>query len=250
VEPTPTPVFETPPAPVVEPATAYVAAPLPLLPPLPEMVPGTEPKPGPGWKRGVDTNWYPPRPPRVRVGSMYDERPAPPPPKRIGVGGLLAIVGVLAIVTALIVGIVAIVQSQTSNDPRRPALPHNVGDTAQTGDLAVTIDRATDPYVPSNPFEAAPVGEHLVSMDITVRNIRTDREFTILSVTMFDLTDSKGVVQKLTISNDLAMIDGVVPADEARRGFLLYRVTDTATTPLTLRVRSDSTAGGITFTIP
>jgi hypothetical protein len=150
----------------------------------------------------------------------------------------------------MIIGIVAIIRSLDPSGVAAPPAPHIIGRTAQTGDLAVTVLSVDDPHAPASELDAAPAGEHLVAMDITIDNTRIDRDFTISSLGLFDLTDVAGAVQKLTISTELASIDGVIPAGGARRGWVVYRVSDTAQTPLKLRVKADPNSGGVTFSIP
>ena len=214
------------------------------------MVKGDQSQPGPDWERGIDGNWYPPKPPRGRPHPVLEPL-APFEKKSVRVFPIVAVGVMLVAVTALVIGIVVTVRG--TDDNRLADVfnqRHQIGDTAHTGDLDVTVTRAENPHVATNGVEAAPEGQHLVAIEVTLRNTRSDRVVNVSSPVLFQLTDASGAAREITISSDFPAIDGQVLPGGARTGVVVYRVPDAAKTPLTLRVKGEVTAEGITFTIP
>ena len=199
--------------------------------------------PHPGWQRGLDGKWYPP--PAARTLRRPVAR-VMPSARRVGWRAktgilLLVLVGVVAVVVAT-VAVVNSIENDSSN--------HTIGKTAHTGDFDVTVNGAQDPYAPATMLEAAPVGSHLVAVDVTMHNTNASMDSIVSSSAMFQVSDGRGAAAALASVPSLEPIDTIVPHGDSRRGYVVFSVPDGAARPLRLRVKGEVSAGGVVFDIP
>src|SRR5579862_6827681 len=111
----------------------------------------------------------------------------PPPPRRRRGWFVVPVVAVVAVVLFIIAGAM-VVRAAVHSISHRSAAPvtgasamHRVGQTATTSGLEVMVLSFKNPQPPTARLHAAPVGEHLVSVDVRVRNGGSDtRPFTPL----------------------------------------------------------------------
>lgn len=201
---------------------------------------------------------YPPPPPRPSYP------PPPAPPQRQLSGAALAAIIIASVIAAIAfvavaAGVLA-ARSDGSNDatsseqpaskstPTQPPGPETyaVGDTAHTSDIDVTVYQVKDPYVSAGEFEVAQPGNRLVAVELEVKDTTGGPQvFSMLVQT--ELADSLNQPWKATLGPaGLPSVDGDIPADGARRGWVLFEVPADAT-GLQLRVKGDLTATGATF---
>ena len=155
---------------------------------------------------------------------------------------------------ALVVGIVAVLAwnndtksstTLTTNSSDR----HGIGDTARTVAFDVTLNSASDPYVEPHAQVQPPPGFHFVAAELTIAN-SSDRDFVVSAEQLIQLADQSGRMTDQVPGTSVETIEGPLAAHETRHGGVVFKVPDTATLPLTLRVRGEVTAEGVTFTIP
>jgi hypothetical protein len=228
--------------------------------PATESVPSTSvpddqpPVPSPtaveGWTRGVDGNWWPPVPTRRRP------LPTPPPQKyrrRIG-RRLTSAFGMTIFVLAVVAMVGAIIVVIRDFEDTKPATPtvtspaHAVGETARTASIDVTLTGVHDPYLEPTPTAQARPGYHYVSADVTITNTG-DKDFVMSAEQLVTLVDAAGQRQEQTFVTSVASIEGAIAAHDARGGSVVFNVANGAGTPLTLRVKGEESAGGVTFVI-
>ncbi len=123
---------------------------------------------------------------------------------------------------------------------------HTVGQTDHTGDLTVTLDTVTDPYIPSNPVEKPPAGQHFVGVEMTITCTKQHAFSPYLSVA---LDDPVGHRFTPTIAGtDLTQLTGDISPGSPLRGWVFYLVPD-GTTGLKMRVKSDFRSTGTVFAL-
>jgi hypothetical protein len=123
--------------------------------------------------------------------------PVPPPPRRRLTALLVTTVAaVVSIVVLLVVAAFAINGTfrSTPSGPRSSTTTtvelHRIGERATTSGLEVTVLGFKNPQPPTSASHAAPPGQHLVSIDLRVRNPGSDsRGFT--PWLMCQLTDAQ-----------------------------------------------------------
>lgn len=204
-----------------------------------------------GWSRGPDGNWWPPSPPRQRP---VRATPAVPPPERRGrrIAGSLGLVVFALAVLAVVVGIVAVLvdyDSGGSSTTTASSGEHTVGQTARTASFDVTLTGVQDPYIESNPTQQPSPGSHYVSVELTITNVAT-ADAVVAPLQLIRLTDANGREAPLVPSTSEPLIEGVLPALQTKRGNAVFLVADSARVPLTLRVKGEPAAGGVTFSVP
>jgi len=158
--------------------------------------------PHPDWQRGLDGKWYPPsvhRTLRRPVARVLPSQRRLGPVTRLAI--FVLVVGVIA--GAAIIAVVAVVSNNSSSG----ASSHAVGTTARTGDLEITVNRTDDPFVPANAAEVPPAGTHLIAVDVTIHNVNVSQDLIVSSVTMFELTDARGGVERLEVVPSVGQID-------------------------------------------
>lgn len=202
---------------------------------------------GPGWWQASDGKWYPPEPaqgpPRPQVQPAAQKK-----------GGCLRRVGIAALVIVGLIAVAAILAALGGGGSSKPkATPgggsqrvYALGQTAHTGAFDVTLDTVQNPYTPTNRFEAAPAGQHLVGVELTVRNT-TNTQQPLSTLLGAEVTDSQSRPWSITIAGtDKPQLDGEVPANDSRRGWIFFKVDDSAT-GLKLRLKGNLTATGSLF---
>jgi len=126
---------------------------------------------------------------------------------------------------------------------------YNVGETAKTGDLEVTVYGFTNPQPPVNEsYEPSP-GMHFVSVDVQITNPDSRDQQSFSSLLGFHLLDD----QNFQYGEDFADAgltpgapNGEIAAGQSIRGFVAFEVPDTAS-GLKLRVQGNITASGAVF---
>jgi hypothetical protein len=123
-----------------------------------------------------------------------------------------------------------------------------LGETGSTGDFDVTVNEVQDPYESTNEFEEPDAGERFVAVELTVAN--TSDESQIMStLASMEMTDSDSRRWEVAFAGfDLPQIEGDVPANETRRGWVVFGVSDEAS-GLTLRVKGSFSATGSVFAL-
>jgi hypothetical protein len=198
----------------------------------------------------VDGNWWPPSPSRERP-------PEPPPPHKYRkfrgrrFAGALGTMLFVAVVVGLVGVIVYVIKDFEDTKPATPTATspaHNVGDTAHTASIDVTLTGVHDPYVEPDAAAQPRPGYHYVSADITITNT-SDNDFVMSAEQLISLVDATGQRQEQTFVTSLSSIEGAIAAHDARGGSVAFNVANGARTPLTLRVKGEPSAGGVTFAI-
>lgn len=128
---------------------------------------------------------------------------------------------------------------------------YNVGDTAKTGDFAVTVYGFKNPQASANSFIQPDPGMHYVSVDVQLTNSdpKTQRAFS--SLLGFHLVDA----QNRQYDSDIfgaglkpGAPDGMIAAGQSVRGLVVFEVPNGAT-GLKLRVQGNITAAGALFNL-
>jgi Domain of unknown function (DUF4352) len=122
-----------------------------------------------------------------------------------------------------------------------------VGQTGTSGDFDITLNAVTDPYTSTNQFVQPSAGTRYVAVDVTMKNRSSDQQ-PVSSALNFELTDSTGQKYTETFAPGATPIDGFVPANDQRRGTMVYAVP-VGVTGLELRVKGDISSGGTVFTL-
>ena len=169
--------------------------------------------------------------------------------------GLAGVVVFVLLIAALVAGIVAVLvwnsntKSSTSTLSVSSSDRHVVGDTARTVAFDVTLNSASDPYVDPNAQVQPPPGFHFVFAELTIANTG-DRDLVVSAEQLIQLADASGRMTEQVPGTSAEPIEGPLAAHATRHGAVVFKVPDTVTIPLTLRVRGDVTAEGVAFTIP
>jgi hypothetical protein len=128
---------------------------------------------------------------------------------------------------------------------------YNVGDTAKTGDFAVTVYGFKNPQPATNSIIQPDPGMHYVSVDVQLTNSdpKTQRAFS--SMLGFHLVDA----QNRQYDSDIfgaglkpGAPDGMIAAGQSVRGLVAFEVPNGAT-GLKLRVQGNLTAAGALFNL-
>lgn len=123
-----------------------------------------------------------------------------------------------------------------------------IGQTARTGDFDVTLHTVEDPYVPSNPFDRPGDGNRFVAVELTATNT-SDVQKPLSTMLGAEVTDSLSRPWDVAFAGfDLPQLDGMVPAGESRRGWIVFEVPNDAT-GLRLRIKGNLTATGSLFAL-
>lgn len=123
---------------------------------------------------------------------------------------------------------------------------YQVGDTAHTADLDVTVHQVQDPFEPTNEFETPQAGMRFVAVESELTNA-DDEPITWSSIMGAELTDSENRPYTVALAGtDLPQLDGDVPAAGSRRGWVVFEVPQDAT-GLQLRIKGSITATGSLF---
>lgn len=123
-----------------------------------------------------------------------------------------------------------------------------VGQTAHTGDFDVTLHTVEDPYVSSNQFDRPSEGNRFVAVELTVTNT-SDEQQPLSTLLGAEVTDSLSRPWDVALAGlDLPQLDGMVPAGESRRGWIVFEVPNDAT-GLRLRIKGNLTATGSLFAL-
>jgi hypothetical protein len=123
---------------------------------------------------------------------------------------------------------------------------YQVGDTAHTADLDVTVHQVQDPFEPTNEFETPQAGMRFVAVESELTNA-DDEPITWSSLMGAELTDSENRPYTVALAGtDLPQLDGEVPAAGSRRGWVVFEVPQDAT-GLQLRIKGSITATGSLF---
>jgi hypothetical protein len=130
---------------------------------------------------------------------------------------------------------------------------YQVGETAKTADLEVTLNGATDPYTPANQVFTPQPGNRWVAVDVTVKN-NGDHKVTFSTLALTELKDSQSQAWTVSLTGSAAdptkpQLDGDVVPGDSRRGIAVFEVPEAAT-GLTLRVKGEITASGAVWQIP
>jgi hypothetical protein len=129
---------------------------------------------------------------------------------------------------------------------------YQIGETAKTADLEVTLNGVTDPYAPSsNLFKPKP-GDRWVAVDVTVKNNGSDK-MTFSTLALMELKDSQSQTWNVSLEGSAAdtttpQLDGDVVPGDSRRGIAVFEIPDAAT-GLKLRVKGEITANGAVWQI-
>jgi hypothetical protein len=141
---------------------------------------------------------------------------------------------------------------ETTEDPGTTAAPaegqdvYQVGDTAHTADLDVTVHAVEDPYEPTNEFETPQAGMRFVAVEAELTN-SDDEPITWSSIMGAELTDDQNRPYTVALAGtDLPQLDGDVPAAGSRRGWVTFEVPQDAA-GLQLRIKGSVTATGSLF---
>jgi len=204
----------------------------------------------PGWTQGVDGNWWPPTPSRQRP-------PEPPPPHKYRkfrgrrFAGVLGTTLFVVLVGGLVGVIVLVIKDFEDTKPATPTVTspaHSAGETARTASFDVTLNAAQDPFPGPSPAEQPAAGFHFVSADLTIVNV-SDKDLLVSAQQLISLVDATGNRQEQAVATGVSPIEGPVAAHDSRRGIIVFAVADGAGTPLTLRIKGEVNAGGVTFAI-
>lgn len=123
-----------------------------------------------------------------------------------------------------------------------------IGETAHTGDFDVTVNAVTDPYAPTNQFDAQPAaGNRFVAVELSMTNTGAEPQ-PISTLANTEITDSQGRLGTLPLTGtELPKIDAVTAAPgELRRGWVVFEVVGDAT-ELKVRIKGNLTATGSLF---
>jgi Domain of unknown function (DUF4352) len=133
---------------------------------------------------------------------------------------------------------------------RAAGADNEVGDTASTGDLDVTLNSVVDPFVATNEFAKADPGRRYVAVDLSILNQgkETVAFSTLLYTEMIDSLGQSWNVSLFAGAGATPSIDGEIPPGETRRGTIVFDVPQDAT-GLTLRVKGSFTAEGATWAV-
>ncbi len=164
----------------------------------------------------------------------------------------------LAAVAVVVLGVVAVGASSSSDQTAtkvgsggttvagsKAATPSTfkVGDQVKLGDWTVVVNGVTDPYTPSDSFDAPDPGKRDVVVDATVTNGSSSSQ-TVSSIACFTLQDSTAQEYDETIVTGVAKSpDGEVGPGQSVRGSIAYQVPTTAT-GLVLHFNCDLFSGG------
>jgi hypothetical protein len=125
---------------------------------------------------------------------------------------------------------------------------YQVGDTAHTADLDVTVHQVQDPFEPTNEFETPQAGMRFVAVESELTNA-DDESITWSSLMGAELTDSENRPYTVALAGiDLPQLDGDVPAAGSRRGWVVFEVPQDAT-GLQVRIKGSITATGSLFVL-
>ena len=243
---------EAPQDPVGEETAAATDAPdqTATIPEAADAPPVPSPTAVPGWSQGVDGNWWPPSPSRERP-------PEPPPPHKYRkfrgrrFAGALGTMLFVAVVVGLVGVIVYVIKDFEDTKPATPTVTspaHSAGETARTASFDVTLNSAQDPSSVPNLAQTPAAGFHFVSADLTIANV-SDKDTVISAQQLISLVDAAGNRQEQVATPGVDSIEGLVAAHDSRHGIIVFTVPDSAGKPLTLRVKGEVNAGGVTFGI-
>jgi hypothetical protein len=136
--------------------------------------------------------------------------------------------------------------SGTTAAPTEGQDVYQVGETAHTADLDVTVHAVQDPYEPANEFETPQAGMRFVAVEAELTNA-DDEPITWSSIMGAELTDDQNRPYTVALAGtDLPQLDGDVPAAGSRRGWVAFEVPQDAT-GLQLRIKGSVTATGSLF---
>lgn len=217
------------------------------------------------WDGGQWTDHYAPQAPQAPQGAHALQQQ---PKKGGAMKVLIPLVACLALALIAVVAVVALSggddEETTSEGPsateagdaapaegdEEPAAEgedtYEVGETATTGDLEVTVDTVEDPWEPTNEFDTPAEGQRYVGVELTIVNTG-DETTTFSTFGSVEVVDSEGQAWDVTFTtSDEPSIDGDVPAGATRKGWLYLEVGEDAT-DLQLRVKGNFTATGAVF---
>lgn len=194
----------------------------------------------------------------------YGYTTPPPTPRKVSKLSWL-IIGATVFVALIVVAMIAAPaedETGTASDSTTPAdapaaeLPavgtaegqdiYAIGQTATTGGADVTVHTVTDPYVDPNQFATPNDGMRHVAVEVTITN-PTDQLVTWSSILGAELTDSANRGWNITFAGtDLPGLDGDIPIQGERRGWLVFEVAADST-GLVVRIKGNLTATGSLF---
>lgn len=125
---------------------------------------------------------------------------------------------------------------------------YQIGDTATTSGLNVTLHEVKDPFETSNPLFGPSDGHRYVSADITLEN-SGDSRTSFSTVLGLEVKDTDNRVWNVTITADnLSGLDGDLVAGESRRGTAVFEVP-VESVIAELWIKGSLTASGAVFRI-
>src|SRR5687768_12606010 len=121
---------------------------------------------------------------------------------------------------------------------------HDIGDTAHTADLDVTVHGILDPWVSSNEFDTPlDPNNRFVAVEMTLENT-SDEQQTFSTLLQVELIDGKDRGWDVALAGyELPGLDTMLVEDQPRRGFVVFEIPPDAT-DLQIRVLGEMTANG------
>lgn len=205
--------------------------------------PTPQPPPQTGWQQ-PPTEWQTPSPPvKRKLGCL----------STIGVIALvgLGLIVLLVVVAALMAntdddGDDGASNSDTQADGASEKDVYAVGETATTSGMDVTVHEVVDPWDSSNEFETPQAGHRFVAVEATIASTSDELE-PWSSLLGAELMDSESRPWDVALAGtDLPALDGDVPPDGERRGWVVFEVGEDAA-GLMLRLKGSVTATGAVF---